>query len=180
MKFVVKSVYQKQDVVEFQRVVGNTVQRTKNLLSRVTFFFLGALFLVTGCSLAVNGSGTAWALGGIVAGIVLCIPGVYYHKYLAVSTWRRWQRANGNKEISYSFDEDGVVESMVGNTYRTRYNEVYACFENSGYFFLFLSKREGYILKKSDFVEGRPEKFKAALEKWCGGRIQVYPVSDPR
>lgn len=180
MKFVVKSVYQHNDVVEFQRVVGLTVQRTKNLLSRVTFFFLGALFLVTGCSMAVTGGSFTWAIGGIVAGFVLCIPGFYHHKYLAWTTWRRWQRSNGGKEISYSFDEDGVVESMVGNTFRTRYDEVYACFENKDYFFLFLSKREGYILKKSDFVEGRPEKFKAALEKWCGGRIQVYPVSDPR
>ena len=63
MKFVVQSVYQKEDVVEFQRVVGLTVQKGKNLISRITFFFLGALFLVTGCSMAVSGSGGAWAVG---------------------------------------------------------------------------------------------------------------------
>lgn len=180
MKFVIKSVYQKEDVVEFQRVVGLTVQKGKNLISRITFFFLGALFLIAGCSVAVQGGGGAWAIGGIVAGIVLFIPGVYFHKYLAWSTWRRWNRSNGGKEISYTFDDEGIEERMVGNTFRTRYNEVYACFENAKYFFLFLSKREGYIMKKSDFVEGRPEKFKAALEKWCAGRIQVYPVSDPQ
>ena len=180
MKFVVQSVYQKEDVVEFQRVVGLTVQKGKNLISRITFFFLGALFLVTGCSMAVSGSGGAWAVGGIIAGIVLCIPGVYHHKYLAWSTWRRWKRTNGEKQISYTFDGDGIEERMEGNTFRTRYHEVYACFENTKYFVLFLSKREGYIMKKSDFVEGKPEKFKDALEKWCSGRIQVYPVSDPK
>ena len=180
MKFVIQSVYQREDVEAFQWVVAHTVQRGKNLISQVTFFFLGALFFVTGCSLAVSGSGSAWAVGGIVAGVVLCAPGVFHHRIMARSTWRRWRRANGDRPIRYTFDEDGVVEEMEGNHFRTRYGEVYACFENTRYFFLFLSRREGYILKKADFMEGRPEKFRETLEKWCGGRIQVYPVSDPR
>ncbi len=180
MNFTITSVYQCADVEEFQRVVGLTVQKGKMLISKITFFFLGALFFITGCSMALGEGGSAWAVGGIVAGVVLCIPGVFHYKYLAASAWRRWKRNNGGRPITYTFDSEGMVERMEGNTYRNRYTEIYACFETEGYFFLFLSKREGYILKKADFTEGKPEKFKAALEKWCGGRIKVYPVAGRR
>ena len=180
MNFTITSVYQREDVEEFQRVVGLTVQKGRMLISKVTFFFLAALFLVTGCSMALTGGSSAWAIGGIVAGVVLCIPGVFHYKYLASSAWRRWKRGSGGRSITYTFDSGGMVEHMEGNTFRNRYSEVYACFETSGYFFLFMSKREGYILKKADFKEGRPEQFKAALEKWCAGRIQVYTVADRR
>ena len=180
MTFTIKSSYQKEDMVEFQRVIGLTVQRVRALLPRIMFFFLGALFFITGCSMAVKGSGNVWAFGGIIAGVVLCIPGLFHHKFLAGSAWRRWKRRSGDKAITFTFDSEGVLEEMEGNSYRTRYSEVYACVENRAYFFLFFSKREGYILKKSDFLEGRPEKFPAALENWCNGHIKVYPVSDPR
>ena len=180
MKFTITSVYQREDVEEFQRVVGLTVQKGRMLISKITFFFLGALFFVTGCSMALTGGNSAWAVGGIVAGIVLCIPGVFHYKYLARTAWGRWKRNNGGRPITYTFDTEGMVERMEGNTFRNRYSDVYACFETAGYFFLFMSKREGYILKKTDFKEGRPEQFKTALEKWCAGRITVYQVADRR
>ena len=39
MKFTITSVYQREDVEEFQRVVGLTVQKGRMLISKITFFF---------------------------------------------------------------------------------------------------------------------------------------------
>ena len=179
MKFEVKSQFVQKDVYEFQRVAAKTVLRGKTRASKTVFFIFAALFLLFGAYIGITNNEMTTAIGGLIAAVIICIPALVYDRFISWSSWMRWRRANGRAEMIYAFSAESFTE-QVGDRppFTNKYSDLYACFENKNYFFLFFSKREGYMLKKSDFVQGEPAKFRKFVEKQSDGRIQFYTVSD--
>ncbi|MCC8122677.1 MAG: YcxB family protein [Oscillospiraceae bacterium] len=180
MKFEVRTKFAKEDIGEFQRVSLQTIQKKKMMLIKIIYSVLAILFLFGSVWVAVERQDFRWFVGGVVAAAILFFAGYYQSRPSPGRAWRKWKRATSNMEMLYQFDEENFIERMGANSYyKNKYTDIYACFENKLNFFVFVSKEEGYMIKKSDFVLGKAKDFKAFIEKQCNGRIKVYAVSDP-
>ena len=77
-------------------------------------------------------------------------------------------------------DESTVTEGEGEQKITAPYSEVYAAYESEDHFFLFMSKRDGYIMKKSDFIQGDPAQFAAFLREKTGRDVRKVTLANIR
>ena len=117
----------------------------------------------------------------VVVGAAMLWPGITYYDYLARKSWKIWNRVQGKgKPQLYTFDESTVTEGEGEQKITAPYSEVYAAYESEDHFFLFMSKRDGYIMKKSDFIQGDPAQFAAFLREKTGRDVRKVTLANIR
>lgn len=177
--YQVKTVYQKEDIKAFHKLVGGYVNKGRMKLSRYSLIIVGAAMIVIGLTSVV--SSPLLCLVCVVIGAAMLWPGITFYDYLTRKTWKMWNRVQGGgRPQVYTFDENTVTEGEGGEKITAPYSEVYAAYESEDHFFLFMSKRDGYIMKKSDFVEGDPAQFAAFLREKTGRDVQKVTLQNIR
>ena len=177
--YQVKTLYQKEDIKAFHKLVGGYVSKTRLMVSRYSLIIVGAAMIVIGLTSVV--SAPLLCLVCVVVGAAMLWPGIAYYDYLARKSWKIWNRVQGKgKPQLYTFDESTVTEGEGEQKITAPYSEVYAAYESEDHFFLFMSRRDGYIMKKSDFVEGDPAQFAAFLQEKTGRSVQKVTLQNIR
>ena len=188
MEYQVRTVYTEETVEAL--VAVDRVRRKRPLWARIVVWLAGALFIfVGGGALVVQAAvqfrailyrtGGRWDVGTLImtafmigAGLTLLRPRKRQDHITAQGIWKSYK----DKEVEtiFRFAPEGYWYRTPVSECSYDYSTLSDFWTDGAYYFLFLGagRRDAYVLKYTDFTQGDPASFAAALEKWTGKEVR--------
>ena len=149
----------------------------QNLIPRVLFVGGGLSLAVFKGILPWTGSIASYETFCIMTGITLMVLGVFGDR---INRWNAWRLARrSRRETTLLFDDSRFQLEREGQATPYGYDSLYAVYQIPGSFVVFLSAKEGYLLRHSDFLEGSPLEFTDFLEKRQKKRVEILELKIP-
>ena len=175
MRFEMETTYEQPTVRAFQNILNRTVRAKRIRLVRILTFVVGCGALAYGLlwlwAAVAEGVSAVPAVSGLAAGTIFLLLGIFYKKYI-----NRSGRHMVNQQpvtIRYAFDCHGYSTLSGKNRQISPYRIIHDICSGDGYYVIMLDRRRGFVLDKSRFLSGDPEKFAPFLEERTGKPIQT-------
>ena len=173
MEFLVKTTLGLEQIAAYQKAAGKTMEKGKTLLLRWGLMIFGGLSILGSVTAICKGFVDPGVIMGIVLGGFALIWGITWWKY---QTRRIARQVPPNCEQEFYFNQDGIVANSGGERITHDYSAIYALAESEAYYFIFLDKRSGYVLQKSNFITGTAAEFGAFIQKRTGKKLPFVKI----
>ena len=171
MKFQATASRDRQGVQTLSRITANTTLQMQNLLPRCLFLGGGAAIALLKGVLVWRGELLSYETFCIVTGVTLMLLGAFGERINAWNAWRLARRQSG--EVTLIFEEERFCLRREGKTEPHPYDSLHAVFQTQDAFAVYLSAKEGYLLRHSDFTEGDPRLLADFLEKYWHDHVEL-------
>ncbi len=169
MEFEVKTVLDAKTVMDYQRLAGRTIQRSRTVLIRAALVVVGLLGLtLCGFGMAAIGGANLTIGVGVVLSALCLMMGLSWYQYQARKSLRG---VPAEFEQRFYFSDAGVVAKSESEQLLHNYSDFCALAESEDYFALFLNRRSGYLLPKSGFLAGDVKAFGRFIQEKTGKEI---------
>ncbi len=160
MEYQVRTVYTEETVEAL--VAVDRVRRKRPLWARIVVWLAGALFIFVGGGALVVQAAVQFLLR----------PRKRQDHTTAQGIWKSYK----DKEVEtiFRFAPEGYWYRTPVSECSYDYSTLSDFWTDGAYYFLFLGagRRDAYVLKYTDFTQGDPASFAAALEKWTGKEVR--------
>lgn len=169
-KYKVKAAADRQGIQTLAGVTARTTLQMQNLIPRILFLGGGLAVVVFKGAMPWLGKPDAYQIFCTVTGVTLVALGLFGDRINRWNAWRLAQRAK--EEVCFLFEDARFLVERQGQATPRSYEGLYAVYELPEAFALFLTAKEGYLLRHSDFQEGNPLLFLEFLKKKQVCRIE--------
>lgn len=171
MKFQATAARDRQGIQTLSRITANTTLQMQNLLPRCLFLGGGAAIALLRGVLVWSGELLSYETFCIVTGVTLMLLGAFGER---INAWNAWRLARRKPEtVTLVFEEERLFLQRGDQTEPHPYDSLHAVFQTQDAFAVYLSAKEGYLLRRADFTGGDPRLLASFLEKHWRGHVDL-------
>ncbi len=168
--YEIETIYDKETLIEFQKVVDGTLRAKQLRIMRILLFVLGVCGFVLG-GLWIYFGQIVPALSGFVMGAAFLAVGIFYEKYRMMG--KKHDVSRNLHKVTYVFNREYYGSEDSTGVHKTAYTAIKNICESDTVFAIMIGRRQGFVLDKKRFVRGTPEQFRAFIEKKTGLSVQT-------
>lgn len=171
-------------MVEFRSKLDSSKSRALNNNTFKKLLWLYALLTVlliavgaVGIVLKEDSQDVAVGIGLIVLGVLITPIGYLLTRFFQKSNDKAATYISDDTEEIYTFDEQYITLTQTrgdvfSSTLKARYSYIYKAYEDSNYFYLYISKIQSHVIDKSSITQGTLEEATALLKTNLGEKFK--------
>lgn len=171
-------------MVEFRSKLNSDKSRalSKNAFKKLIWLYVVLTVLliaigIVGVTLGEDTSDFAFGVGMIVLGIIVTPLGYVLTVVLQKSNDKSTAYISEETEEVYTLDEQFITLTQTrGDVFtssmKARYSIIYKAYEDSGYFYLYISRLQSYVIDKSSITKGTIAEATTLLKANLGDRFK--------